>query len=165
MENSSSDLLDALLAASAALSVAGAAVVGALRWSARGRICAVRHLQRSSSRHLSATLLLVALAAAAVASQWEHLNGPLALAALAGAAATAWWSPSSRDSALGESGVRRGWHARRFEELEEWRLTGEHLRWKLLGEWQASPAPPDEHAELRAKLEQRCPGRESRFSA
>ena len=68
-----------------------------------------------------------------------------------------------RDSTLAENGVRAGWFVRRYEDLEEWRLTGDHLRWKLLGEWQACEVPPAECESLRTKLEQLIPDRESRF--
>jgi len=75
------------------------------------------------------------------------------------------WTPGLRDSALGEGGVRAGWFVRPFAELEEWRLTGDHLRWRLFGEWQACEVPPDERESLRTKLEQLIPDRESRFRA
>lgn len=72
-------------------------------------------------------------------------------------------TPTSRTAILGEGGVQRGWHARRFEALEEWRLTGDHLRFRLFGEWTSVPCPPDHQAALRAKLVQLVPERESPF--
>lgn len=72
-------------------------------------------------------------------------------------------APGEQDSLLGSQGVQYGWHARRFAELEEWRLTGDHLRWRLFGEWVATIAPAALHAELRAQLTAANPGRESRF--
>ncbi|MCY2959738.1 MAG: hypothetical protein NTY35_06195 [Planctomycetota bacterium] len=72
-------------------------------------------------------------------------------------------TPSSKTAVLGEGGVQRGWHARRFESLEEWRLTGDHLRFRLFGEWTSVPCPPDRQADLRAKLVQLVPDRESPF--
>ncbi len=72
-------------------------------------------------------------------------------------------TPTSRTAVLGEGGVQRGWHARRFESLEEWRLTGDHLRFRLFGEWTSVPCPPDHQAALRAKLVQLVPERESPF--
>lgn len=72
-------------------------------------------------------------------------------------------TPTSRTAVLGEGGVQRGWHARRFEALEEWRLTGDHLRFRLFGEWTSVPCPPDHQAALRAKLVQLVPDRESPF--
>ncbi len=72
-------------------------------------------------------------------------------------------TPSSTTAVLGLGGVQRGWHARRFESLEEWRLTGDHLRFRLFGEWTSVPCPKDHQAGLRAKLEQLVPDRESAF--
>ena len=66
--------------------------------------------------------------------------------------------PGSRVSVLGERGVQAGWYARGFSEIEEWRLIGQHLRWRLRGEWVACAAPPELHARLRELLD---PGRES----
>jgi hypothetical protein len=72
-------------------------------------------------------------------------------------------APGEQDSTLGSAGVQHGWHARRFAELEEWRLTGDHLRWRLFGEWVATEAPAALHGELRALLVAANPGGESRF--
>jgi hypothetical protein len=72
-------------------------------------------------------------------------------------------SPSTSTAVLGEFGVQRGWHARRFESLEEWRLTGDHLRFRLFGEWTAVPCPPERQVALRAKLLALVPERESPF--
>lgn len=90
---------------------------------------------------------------------------PLLPAGLVAAAALRlWWSmPGSKDAATGEAGVARGFEGRRLEELEEWRLTGDHLRFRLHGEWTSAPCPRDDQPWLRARLEQACPGRESRF--
>lgn len=84
---------------------------------------------------------------------------------LVGAALNLLTSPGFQDSVYGDRGVQYGWYARRFEQLEAWRLTGEHLRWRLFGEWVSSRVPPSEHTALRARLEELAPGRESRFSA
>ncbi|MCE9593194.1 MAG: hypothetical protein K8S98_03275 [Planctomycetes bacterium] len=75
-----------------------------------------------------------------------------------------WLSPGFQDSKFGSSGVQRGWHARRFGELEEWRLTGDHLRWKLFGVWISSDLPKERHAAVREKLVALVPDRESPFS-
>lgn len=72
-------------------------------------------------------------------------------------------TPGVQDAVLGEGGVQRGWHARRFETLEEWRLTGHHLRFRLFGEWTSVPCPPERQADLRARLLQLAPERESPF--
>jgi hypothetical protein len=88
---------------------------------------------------------------------------PLALALGSSLAAFA-LTPGARDSWLGSSGVRVGFQARRYEELEEWRLIGDHLRWKLFGTWIASDLPKEQHATLRETLERLAPERESRFN-
>jgi hypothetical protein len=69
--------------------------------------------------------------------------------------------PGFQDSVWGERGVQRGWYARRLDQLEAWRLIGEHLRWKLFDEWVATDVPVQEHATLRLELERLAPGRES----
>jgi hypothetical protein len=73
-------------------------------------------------------------------------------------------SPGSGDAVCGEEGVQRGWHARRLGELEEWRLAGSHLRFRLFGEWTAVPLAPEHHAAMRARLVAACPERESPFA-
>jgi hypothetical protein len=105
-----------------------------------------------------------ALAAAAMVA-FSGLEVPLepALAVLALGVALVALAPGEQDSLLGSQGVQVGWHARRFADLEEWRLTGDHLRLRLFGEWVAVHAPAALHAELRAQLVAANPGRESRF--
>ncbi len=83
------------------------------------------------------------------------------LALLALSSALLALGPGFQDSVFGERGVQRGWYARRLGDLEAWRLIGEHLRWKLFGEWVATDVPASEHAALRVKLEALAPGRES----
>ena len=68
-----------------------------------------------------------------------------------------------QDAVLGDCGVQRGWLSRRFEELEEWRLAGDHLRFRLQGEWTSVPCPPERQAGLRAELLRLNPQRESPF--
>jgi hypothetical protein len=75
----------------------------------------------------------------------------------------AWITPGSKDAVLGEDGVRRGWSARRFQDLEEWRLTGEHLRFRLQGEWTSVPCPPAQQARVREMLLAANESGESRF--
>lgn len=102
----------------------------------------------------------VAAVAPAVVLAGESFPRAAALAVLALAAVGLALAPGFQDSELGEHGVRRGWHARRFDELEEWRLIGDHLRWRLFGVWVASDWPMARHEELRPKLSAE---RESRF--
>lgn len=72
-------------------------------------------------------------------------------------------TPGGYDAATGETGVLRGWYGRRYAELEEWRLSGVHLRFRLFGEWTSAPLPAREHTRIREKLLAECPERESRF--
>jgi hypothetical protein len=71
--------------------------------------------------------------------------------------------PGFQDAICGERGVQRGFHARRYAELEEWRLTGEHLRFRLFGEWTSVPVPPEKQALVRATLVREAGDRESQF--
>lgn len=112
---------------------------------------------------------LAALVALALVALWLAL-APTVVPKLPGLVALALGmlaiaiGPGFDDSVVAEHGVRRGFHARRFEELEEWRLIGDHLRWKLHGVWVASDLPKDQHAAMRETLVKLCPDRESRFN-
>jgi hypothetical protein len=75
-----------------------------------------------------------------------------------------WLRPRAGDEVYGSSGVQRGWRSRRFEQLEEWRLTGDHLRFRIGGEWLAVGVPVAEQSAARELLQARCAERESRFS-
>ncbi|MFN0242581.1 MAG: hypothetical protein ACKVWV_06780 [Planctomycetota bacterium] len=75
----------------------------------------------------------------------------------------AYVTPGLKDAVCGEDGVQRGYYARTFDELEEWRLAGEHLRFRLFGEWTSVPLPSADQPRIRAKLLASCPERESRF--
>lgn len=134
-----------------------------LLWQAlnRGRVGTVRWRVRRR-RGVRLTLVLGALlVAAGVVAGSKIGRSPDTLAMLALSVALLGLSPGFQDSVFGERGVQRGWYARRLGELEAWRLIGEHLRWKLFGEWVASDVPASEHAALRAQLEALAPGRES----
>jgi hypothetical protein len=87
----------------------------------------------------------------------------LELAAASAAGLALWLLPSEADRVLGQAGVRVGYHVRRFAVLEEWRLSGDHLRLRLFGEWTAVRVPPEAMAGLRADLEREAKDRESRF--
>jgi len=137
-----------------------------LAWNARARrrtgrlLCVVRRGLRTRVALLAGVVLLAVLCAAGTAQlplapALEVLALTLMLLAL---------QPGLADSRCGELGVQIGWHARRYEDLEEWRLTGDHLRWKLRGTWVACDVPAALHPDLRARLERLAPGRESRFS-
>lgn len=139
--------------------------VGARVWSARARVGATLAVERAG-RFTRWTLLalIVALALALIAGDTELPRAP-AWIALALSAGIALLQPAAGDSIYGERGVRRGWLARSFGELEEWRLTGEHLRWRLGDEWLACRVPAQMQAALRAKLAATRPEREATFKS
>lgn len=75
----------------------------------------------------------------------------------------AWLVPGRRDAVLGESGIRRGWSARGFEELEDWRLSEDRLHLKLDGERVTVPCPLPEQARVRGALSAENAAGEVRF--
>lgn len=142
-----------------------ARTIGVLR-AAERRLGPTLFAEEPRSLMRALRLGLVAAAALALALTWEAgAPGAYASSVLLVVAATlAYVTPTSASQRYCEHGVRRGFDARRFEELEEWRLAGEHLRWKLDGEWVSCRVPTALHAELRTKLAALNPERESRFS-
>jgi hypothetical protein len=151
-------LLPALLLAVTALAVAQVLVLVA-RVKVGAVIAADRRAERAR-RAVVAALVVGVLA-------WTLLDRQIWLVPVllcAGCALlTAFSAPSADTAILGIGGVQRGWHARRFESLEEWRLTGDHLRFRLFGEWTSVPCPAERQAEIRAKLHEVAPDRESPF--
>jgi len=104
-------------------------------------------------------------ALALIVSLTEDFPTKSALFALYGAFMLTWLSPGFRDRACGDSGVFYGWIARRYEDLDEWRLTGDHLRFKAGSEWHAVEVPAEQRTRVRSLLVQAAPDRESRFNA
>ena len=132
-----------------------------------------RSLQSTASRQVwqRVVLVLVWLAAASfwvpglgVEAADESFRAP-ALALLIGGAVILRLSPRPGTRVLGTAGVQSGWQNARFGEFAEWRLSGEHLRFRLEGRlWDAVGAASPKHAELREQLEREVPGRESRYA-
>jgi len=165
MDDSTRFALALALLPTLGLSLAALSLVLLARGRIAGRIGPVLARERASRAWLRLALTVTALAVAAVVVQWEGLPGTLALVTLAATTALLAASPLSQDADVGERGVRRGWSAREFAQIEEWRLTGEHLRWRLRGEWHACRVPLELHAALRARLQTACAERESPFRA
>ena len=140
-------------------------MVTALVWDCRNAMRLGRIIERAQPgrgrRHYALTVLILVGAAIHFLDTGVPLSP--ALQVLVPAAMLIGLSPGLRDSTLAELGVRSGWYVRQYAELEEWRLTGDHLRWKLHGEWQACAVPADQRDELRTKLESLAGDRESRF--
>jgi hypothetical protein len=138
-------------------------VVLVLRTRSRATTGSTRHqdLPWRFARRLALAIPLALVAGWALQSGLLPATGTLLLVVPALCLVVA--MPGRLDAILGEQGVARGFEARRFEDLEEWRLTGDHLRWKLHGEWTSSPCPAAEHDAWRRLLEARCGAAESRF--
>jgi hypothetical protein len=143
--------------------VVGVLVVAAIRArNARtlGRVLAEERPGRRLRLCAASTLLLAVFAAVLLArpdTRVVEFAGLLLLPALG----LVWFGTGFQDAVLGDTGVQRGWQSRRFEELEEWRLAGEQLRFRLQGEWTCVPCPSERHPDLRLELQRLNPGRES----
>jgi len=68
------------------------------------------------------------------------------------------------EEVCGTEGVRRGSWSHAYGDLDEWRLTGDHLRFRAGEVWRAVALPAHMHEEVRRRLETLAGGRESRFS-
>lgn len=65
--------------------------------------------------------------------------------------------------ACGARGVRSGSWSHAYGDLEEWRLTGDHLRFRVGAVWRAAALPRGLHPEVREVLVALVGERESRF--
>lgn len=155
------------LSAFLSLPVAALAFAAAVTWilSARahaktGPLIAVDRPGRSARVTVLVVLLLAVLAWILVAREIPLVPASIAILM---AILTVVLTPGVDDAACGEEGVRRGWHGRAFAELEEWRLTGDHLRFRLFGEWTSVPLPSAEQPRIRERLLKLVPDRESPF--
>jgi hypothetical protein len=167
---SPSQLAPASLAPVLSFSLAVLALVSLLALSTlRRRSAAVGPLiarQGGAALGLRVALTVACVLGVGIALHWGELEiGPLVLATLLLATGTIALSPSERDACVGEAGVACGWTSRSFRELEEWRLTGEHLRWRVGPRWLACLVPVERHAALRERLAAACGDRESPFRA
>ncbi len=140
--------------------------VGGILWRSAARLGATLHIEEPRTWTRALRVACVCAGLLALATTWREQGdaAPLSAALLGVLSLLAFITPSGESQRVAEHGVRRGFDSKRFEELEEWRLTGEHLRWKLDGEWLACRAPTELHAALRAKLVALNPERESRFA-
>lgn len=164
MENSFDASAGALNGMALLWLVAGLVGLGVARATAARRVGRALARERHFGWPRRAFVVLHAAALVAVIAQWSAFEALPTFVALTLSAALMFASPQAHDADIGERGVRRGWVARAYTELEEWRLTGDHLRWKAGGEWHACPAPRASHPQLRARLVAACPERESRFT-
>lgn len=158
------DILRLLLGLSAAALLIGSVCAITLRVRASRVVGEVFERSVLSPARRLIAIALVALAALAafgaegIGLTWSLL--PLALSGLYLAL-----RPGVHDRVTGRDGVRRGWYVRSLGELEEWRLTGDHLRFRLRGRWEAVPLSAARQADFAERLRAEAPGRESQFSA
>jgi len=144
-----------------------AALVVSLLWDLRGaqRVGRIVHSVRSGRGWRRLALAGIAVVALVALTADTDVPRSLSLLVLVPSALLVVVMPGFRDEVLGEDGVRSGWRTCRFEDLEEWRLTGDHLRWKQAGEWRACEVPAAAREQVRARLERAAADRESRFRA
>ena len=154
--------LDAILFATAGLCLAGLLASARVRLAQRRRVGTLFGRDSGSWRARSVTLVLLVAVLAGPLVEGQSPDLP-ALAALLLALVLTGVRPGFGDRVCGSAGLRRGWVVRSFDELEEWRLIGEHLRFKLFGQWEAVPLAPEHHAAVRARLVELVPERESGF--
>lgn len=115
-------------------------------------------------RRMRWALALASLACAGWIAAGAGPPAPLPCAALGLAALASWLRPGADEERCGTHGVQRGWIARSFAELDEWRLIGEHLRFRLGPRWHAVRLPGALHGSTRERLEALAAGRESALS-
>ena len=116
---------------------------------------------RGWRRAVLAVLIAAAVLRMLTSSAWMPLPVDLALLVVAGGLVLL--RPGFHDAVACERGVRSGWDVIAFGEFEEWRLVGEHLRYRWQGEWRAAPLAPEKQDPVRRALESAAPDRESRF--
>jgi|SRR5688572_11965910 len=166
MESAQSGELVFLLKGTAVFQAA--ALLFVLAWNARASQCTGRTIHAVRRRMAWRYALLAGIALlglVCILADAPVLEGKLPAAAVLGlSAALIALQPGFADSRCGERGVQIGWNARRYQELPEWHLRGEHLRWRQGQNWVACDLPVAEHAAVRARLEQLAPGRESALS-
>ncbi len=134
----------------------------------RSRTGAARHVTRGGRRWRYALAAVVLALDGIVLFGAAPLDGAaamFALAALPCALGVLALAPGNEDGVYGERGVRRGWQARRYDELEGWRLSGEHLRFLVHGRLEAVAVPAADHEALRARLLELRPEQMSPFKA
>lgn len=129
--------------------------------SSKRRVGAVLHAEPVSG-HFNVAYSAVGVLMIASLFQSASALASCALIALSSAAMVL--AKYQRGQACGDGGVRSGCFSYTYAELEEWRLTGDHLRFRVGEVWRAVTLPEPLHAEVRALLENHAGGLESRFS-
>ena len=153
--------MEKLLWIAALWPMAACAVHGWELVASRRRVGAVLHAEAGPLIWTA----LYALAGAAFCVFAAQSSPALPASILVGlACAAVLLSRRQRGQACGEAGVQRGCFSCAYEDVEEWRLTGDHLRFRVGEVWRAVSLPSALHPELRGVLEGRAEGLESRFA-
>ena len=138
--------------------------VAALTVASRSRQALGTRLSVKNTDRGRRFLVVIALAAA---SFWlsRHLgfHDPIVIGVLVLACVSLLLRPSHALEVCGAEGVQRGWTVRAFSELEEWRLVGDHLRFRVGERWLAIELPRELFDPTLAALRARAPERESPF--
>jgi hypothetical protein len=92
-----------------------------------------------------------------------ELSLGLSLPTLALTTLLIWLLPVAAAGQIGRFGVQKGWAVHGHNELQEWRLTGEHFRFRVDDRWFALALPASRHALLEAELELHAPERRSSY--
>jgi len=107
--------------------------------------------------------LVVVGAALSLALASGELTLALSLPTLALTVLLIWLAPAAATGQIGRSGVQKAWGVHGYNELQAWRLAGEHFRFRVDDRWFALALPASEHAFLEAELELHAPDRRSPY--
>ena len=153
-----------LLFAFTNLVLAGAIVASCfVHLQERSRVGEVLDRVRGGRTMRIVVALLVLGVQAYATVEGEHLHRGLSLPLLGLALGFVLLRPSRGDRVCGTRGVRCGWSVLSHRDLEEWRLNGDHLRFRLRGEWESVGLPHGLHERVEPHLREVAPDRESPF--
>lgn len=156
-------MLPIFLLACAAL---GAGLVAAVTVRRQARLYVGALLHRESPA-VVAQARIAALIGVGAALSWSLASGevPLALSlpTLALTSLLVWLQPAAGTGRIGRFGVQKGWRVHGYNELEEWRLAGEHLRFRVDERWYALDLPAAKHSLVEQELVLCAPERRSPY--
>ena len=138
-------------------------VVAIVTRSSRARSVGAVLFERREPRALCPVLLAILCGLAIVALRMPEFPTAEAVMTLLLGAILVVVIPDPTDRACGDKGVVSGWTTVEYTAVAEWRLTGQHLRFRVAEEWTAVEVPRESRQKLRTTLENLIPERESRF--
>jgi len=155
--------LGALFGLSALAACFGLGLVLSVRSRERARVGDVLEAVLPGRRARAWSGLALAVPFAWMAAEEPVVGATLALLGIL-LVAVHFLRPGADDRVCGDRGVRHGWSVRGFDELEEWRLIGDHLRFRLHGEWTAVDLASERQAPVLERLRAVAGDRESAFN-